>query len=162
MITATNVLILLAMIVGTIGIVAPILPGLLIVWLASVIWAFEVQTATSWVVLGVTTAVYAVGLVAQYLVPGRRMKAAGVDTKIIAAAVVIALVGFFVIPVVGAPLGFIGGIYLLERVRHRDHVLARAATGRALRAVGLNIGIELLTALGIIATWVIGVWFVSM
>ena len=158
MITETNVLVLLAMLVGTAGVVLPVLPGLLIVWGAVAVWALMLQQTAGWLVLTAATVVYAGGMLAKYLVPGRRMATAGVDTTIVAIAAIVGVVGFFVVPVVGAPLGFVLTVYLLERVKHRDHGVARRATGQALRAVALSMGIELLTAFGIIATWAVGVY----
>lgn len=158
MITGVNVAVALMMLVGIVGIVVPVLPGLLLVWAGALLWAIESQSTTGWVVLGLATGLYAAGLVAQYLLPGRRMKAAGVETLTIALALVAAVVGFFVIPVIGAPIAFVGAIYAVERVKYRDHARARVATGQALRAVALNIGIELMTALLIMTTWAVGVW----
>ena len=158
MITATNVIVLLAMLVGTVGIVVPVLPGLLLVWGATLVWAFERQDGPGWLVFGIATLLYAVGLVAQYLVPGRRMKTAGVDGVIVAVALVVAVVGFFVVPVVGGPLGFVLTIYVLELAKHRGHAPAWHATTQAIRAVALNIGIELVTAFAMIATWALGVY----
>ena len=158
MITATNVLVLLAMLVGTVGIVVPVLPGLLLVWGATLVWAFERQDGPGWLVFGIATLLYAVGLVAQYLVPGRRMKTAGVDGVIVAVALVVAVVGFFVVPVVGGPLGFVLTVYVLELAKHRSHAPAWHATTQAIRAVALNIGIELVTAFAMIATWALGVY----
>lgn len=158
MITATNVIVLLAMLVGTVGIVVPVLPGLLVVWGATLVWAFERQDGPGWLVLGIATLLYAVGVVLQYLLPGRRMRSAGVEGGVVAVALAVAVVGFFVVPVVGAPLGFVLAVYLLERAKHREHVAARRATLQAIRAVGLNIGIELATAFAIIATWAVAVY----
>ncbi|MFC7594291.1 DUF456 domain-containing protein [Terrabacter sp. GCM10028922] len=158
MITATNVIVLLAMLVGTVGIVVPVLPGLLVVWGATLVWAFERQDGPGWFVFAIATLLYAVGLVSQYLVPGRRMRSAGVEGGVVAVALAVAVVGFFVVPVVGAPLGFVLAVYLLERVKHREHVAARRATLEAIRAVALNIGIELVTAFAIIATWAVAVY----
>ena len=158
MITATNIIVLLAMLVGTVGIVVPVLPGLFLVWGATLVWALERQDGPGWLVLGVATVLYAVGLVAQYLLPGRRMRSAGVQGWIVAVALVVAVLGFFVVPVVGAPLGFVLAIYLLERVKHHEHAAAWRATAQAIRAVALNIGIELATAFAIIATWAVAVY----
>ena len=158
MITATNVIVLLAMLVGTVGIVVPVLPGLFVVWGATLVWAFERQDGPGWLVFGIATVLYAVGLVAQYLVPGRRMKTAGIDGVVVAVALAVAVVGFFVVPVVGAPLGFVLAIYLLERVKHREHAAAWRATSQAIRAVLLNLGIELATAFAIILTWSVAVF----
>lgn len=157
MLTPTNVLVLLAMMVGTIGIIVPVLPGLFVVWAATLVWALEDQSTGKWVVLGLTSAVYAIGLIAQFVVPGRRMVATGVNSRFVALALVAAVVGLFVIPVVGAPVFFLGTIYLLERLRHREHARAWAATKHAVRAVLLSMGIELGTALAIMATWAAGV-----
>ena len=131
MITATNVLVLLAMVVGTVGIVVPVLPGLIVVWGATLVWAFERQDGPGWLVLGIATLLYAVGLVAKYVLPGRRMKTAGVDGVVVAVALAVAVVGFFVVPVVGAPLGFVLAVYVLELVKHREHArgLARDRPG---------------------------------
>ena len=111
---------------------------------ATLVWAFEAPDDR---LHGWSSAsprlVYAVGLVAQYVFPGRRMKSAGVRTGTVVLALGVAVVGFFVIPVIGAPIGFVAAIYLLELVKHRAHAPARAATGQALRAVALNVGIEL-------------------
>src|SRR5690349_10520960 len=141
------------MLVGTVGVVVPVLPGLFVVWGATLVWALERQDGPGWLVLGIATLAYAVGLVAQYLLPGRRMRSAGVGGWIVAVALGVSVVGFFVVPVVGAPLGFVLAIYLLERVKHREHAAAWRATTQAMRAVALNIGIELATAFAIIATW---------
>jgi uncharacterized protein YqgC (DUF456 family) len=157
-ITATNVIVLLAMLVGTVGIVVPVLPGLFVVWGATLVWALERQDGPGWFVLGIATAAYAVGLVAQYVLPGRRMRSAGVQGRVVAVALAVAVVGFFVVPVVGAPLGFVLTVYLLERARHHEHGAAWRATTQAIRAVALNIGIELATAFAIIATWAVAVY----
>jgi hypothetical protein len=70
---------------------------------------------------------------------------------------VLGVVGFFVIPVVGAFMGFPLGIYLAERVRLGPHAAAWQSTKHALKAIAFSIGIELLTGLAIATTWVIGV-----
>ena len=158
MITATNLLVLLAMVVGTAGIVVPGLPGLVVVWLAFLVWAIDQPDGSGWVAFAVATALYAVGLVAQYVYPGRRLRSAGVQTWVIAVSLVVAVVGLFVIPVVGAPLGFVGAVYLLELARRREHGGAWSATKQALRAVGLSVGIELVTALAMITAWGSAVW----
>jgi uncharacterized protein YqgC (DUF456 family) len=147
----------LAMVVGTIGIVVPVLPGLFLVWAASAVWALAEQGRTAWVVLAVTTVLYAAGLVTQYTVPGRRLREAGIGTKVAVLALVAGMVGFFVVPVLGAPLFFVGAIYLMSRMQLGSHARAWGATTHALRAIGLSMGIELLTAFAIMTTWVIGV-----
>jgi uncharacterized protein YqgC (DUF456 family) len=147
----------LIMLVGLIGIVVPVLPGLLLVWAAVLVWAWEAQTTAGWVVLGIATTLALSGFVLQYLLPGRRMAAAGVTRSTTVAGVALGVAGFFLIPVVGAFLGFALGIYLAERVKRHTHAAAWPSTKHALKAIGLSMGIELLTGLAIATTWLIGV-----
>lgn len=147
----------LIMLVGIIGTVVPVLPGLLLVWAAVLVWAWEAQTPAGWVVLGIATTLALSGFVLQYLLPGRRMAAAGVTRSTTVAGVALGVAGFFLIPVVGAFLGFALGIYLAERVKRHTHTAAWPSTKHALKAIGLSMGIELLTGLAIATTWLIGV-----
>lgn len=156
-----EIVVALMMVVGVVGIVVPVLPGLLLVVAGVVLWALEERSTTGWVVLGVVAVVYLAGLVLQWLVPGRRMKRAGVQTSTLLAGVVTAIVAAFVIPVVGLFVGFPLGIFLVSLARTRDHKEALRATGHALRAVGTNILFELVTAFTIVAVWAVTVLFLT-
>jgi len=147
----------LMILVGLIGIALPVLPGLLLVWGGVLLWASELQTRGGWVVLGIATLLALAGVFLQYLIPGRRMRTAGVTALTTFSGVVLAVVGFFVIPVVGAVLGFVLGVYLAERVKHGSHAASWPSTKHALKAVALSVGIELAAGLVIAGTWVIGV-----
>ena len=143
--------------IGMVGIVVPVLPGLLLVLAAVLIWALDRGTPLAWWVFGVCAAMWVAGVALQYAVPGRRMRAAGVGTPTLLLAVLLGIVGFFVVPVVGGALGFVLGIYLVEHARSRDAAAAWRSTKGALKAVFLSMGIELLAALAIATTWVVGV-----
>jgi uncharacterized protein YqgC (DUF456 family) len=145
------------MLIGLIGIVIPLLPGLLLVWGAVLLWAIEAQSRVGWLILGIATVLALCGSLLQYLLPGRRMARAGVTTSSIVVGAALAVVGFFVIPVLGAFLGFPLGIYLAERVKLGSHARAWPSTKQALKAIVLSVGIELLTGLAIATTWVVGV-----
>lgn len=147
----------LLILVGLIGIVVPVLPGLALVLGAVLLWAWQVSTPLAWWLLALCAAIYAAGVALQYLIPGRRMRRAGVKTSTLVLAVALGVVGFFVIPVVGGPLGFVLGIYLVEHGRSRDATTAWASTKTALKAVFLSMGIELIAGLAIATTWVVGV-----
>jgi uncharacterized protein YqgC (DUF456 family) len=144
-------------VIGLVGIVVPVLPGLLLVLGGVLLWSWEVSTPLSWWVFAASAVLYAAGVALQYLVPGRRMRRAGVRTSTLALAVLLGVVGFFVIPVVGAAVGFVLGIYLVEHGRSRDARTAWNATKTALGAIFLSVGIELLAGLAIATTWVVGV-----
>lgn len=156
--TVTNILVAAAIAVGLAGIVVPVLPGIILILLAVLAWALEVQDTTAWVVFGVATAFLALGTVLKYAVPGRRLKAA-VPTSTLVAGALGAVVGFFVIPVVGALLGFPLGVYAAER-RRVGAADAWPSTTSALRAVGLSILIEFIAGVSAALTWVVGAFLV--
>lgn len=142
---------------GIVGIVVPVLPGALLVWAAIAAWAIAVGSATGWTVLAVATLLIGGAQVVKVLVPGRRMRAAGVPRRSIVVGVVVAVVGFFVIPVVGFFIGFPLGVYLGERRRLGAHHDAWRATREALKAIGLSILIELTATVLAAAVWLAAV-----
>jgi uncharacterized protein YqgC (DUF456 family) len=144
----------LLVVVGLFGIVVPVLPGSVLVALGIGIWAGENGSGLAWATFAVAVACLLVGAVVKYAVPGRRLKAA-VPTSTLLVGGLAAVVGFFVIPVVGVLVGFPIGIYLAERLRVGADG-AWPSTRAALRAVGVSILIELAAAVAATAVWVVG------
>ena len=144
-------------VIGLVGIVVPVLPGLLLVLAAVFVWSFDTGSPAGWWVFALCAVLYLAGMALQYALPGRRMREAGVRRTTLLLAVLLAVVGFFVIPVVGAAIGFVGGIYLVELGHSRDRYAAWGSTRAALGAVFLSVGIELLAGLAIATTWVVAV-----
>ncbi|PUA79688.1 DUF456 domain-containing protein [Nocardioides currus] len=151
-----DVLVGVIFVVGLAGIVVPVIPGLLLILGGLLLWAVDVNTTTGWLVLVVAVAFLAVGTVVRYVVPGRRLKAAGVPRSTLVVGGLLGIVGFFVVPVVGLFIGFVLGVYAAER-RRLGAADAGPATRHALKAVGLSILIELTASLLAVATWVVGV-----
>jgi uncharacterized protein len=144
----------LLVVVGLFGIVVPVIPGTVLVALGIFVWASERGTAESWSTFGVAAVLLAVGAIVKYVVPGRRLKAA-VPWQTLVVGGVGAVVGFFVVPVIGALAGFPLGIYLAERVRVGADG-AWPSTKAALHAIGISILIELAAALAATAVWLGG------
>ena len=147
----------LAIATGIVGIVIPVLPGALLAWAAIAVWALAVGSATGWAVLAVATLAIGGAQVVKVLVPGRRLRDAGVPRRSIVAGVVLAVVGFFVIPVVGFFVGFPLGVYVEERRRLGRHESAWRSTLEALRAMGLSILIELSATVIAAGAWLAAV-----
>lgn len=151
--TGGEVLVGLAILVGLVGVVVPVLPGALLVWAAIALWAVLTATMLGWLVLAVATVCVAGVQVVKYVIPERRLREAGVPRRSVVLGGLLALVGFFVIPVVGLFIGFIGGVYLAERQRQRAHDSAWRSTMLAVRAVGVAIVIELAGTLLAALSW---------
>lgn len=157
--TALEILIGLAVLIGIAGIIVPVLPGVLLISAALLVWAFSTSTATAWTVVAVALLILAIGQVVKYLIPGRQLRAT-VPTRTLVLGAIGAVAGFFVIPVIGVLIGFPLGVYLAELARVGVRA-AGASTGRALRAMGVSILIELVSAVLAIATWVAGLVLVT-
>jgi len=156
--TAVTVLCAIALVVGIVGVVVPLLPGLVLCWGGVLVWAiFADGGAGKWVVLAIATLIAGVGMVAKYAWPGRNLKRNGVPNWSLMAGGLLGLVGFFLIPVVGLVVGFVLGVFLAELARLGEASRAWPSTKQALKAAGLAMLIELATALGIAAVWVVGV-----
>jgi uncharacterized protein YqgC (DUF456 family) len=138
---------------GIVGVVVPVLPGALLAWAAIAVWAFVVGGVTAWTVLGVATMAIGGAQVVKVLVPGRRLRDAGVPRQSIVAGLVLAVAGFFLIPVVGFFIGFPLGVYLEERRRLGRHPAAWHSTREALHAMGLSILIEMTATVLSAAAW---------
>lgn len=154
--TALAVVAGLMMLVGLAGIVLPVLPGPLLIVGGVAVWAVPRGDAVGWWVLGIAVLVTVAGQVAKYLLPGRRLKVAGVPTRTLFAGLVLGVVGFFVVPVVGLFLGFVLGVWLAELVRLPDAATAWRSAREALAAVGWSILIELAAGLVTVAVWIGG------
>jgi uncharacterized protein len=156
--TGGIVLVALAIAVGLVGIVVPLIPGVLLVFGAIAVWAVVENNLTAWVTLGVVAAVLGASTLIKYLWPMRRMRAADVGTLTLVAGAVLGIIGFFVIPVVGLVIGFVLGVYLAELARRRDQRVAWTSTKHALKGVALSVGVELAGALLATVAWVAGVY----
>ncbi len=153
----TLVLIGLAMAVGLVGVVIPVIPGLLLVAVAGLGWAILAEGAGPWVVFGFMAVVLAVGTVAKYVLPSRTLRQAGAPASTLVLGALGGIVGFFVIPVIGLLVGAVAGIYLGELRRLTSSRAAGRSTLATLRAIGIGLLIELLA--GVIA---VAIWFVSV
>lgn len=147
------ILIALAIAVGIVGIVLPVLPGVLLCWAAVLVWAIFEGTGAAWLLFAIASVLALASQLLKYLIPGQRMRAAEVPWTTIAAGGALGIVGFFVIPIIGLVVGFVLGVYAAERSRFGNHEQAWPSTVEAVKAVGLAILIELAAGLLIAAGW---------
>lgn len=156
--TASTVVAAVLILIGTVGVVVPGMPGMAVAWLGVLAWAvLHDGGPAKWTILALATFLALLGMVTKYVLPGRSMRQTGVPTRSLLAGGVLAIVGFFVVPVVGLFLGFTLGVFLSEWLRLSRPGLAWPSTKAALKAVGFSMLIELFFALTIAAVWIFGV-----
>ncbi len=147
----------IALLVGLVGVVVQVLPGALLVLGAVIVWAVVEGTGVAWAVAALALVATVVAGVVKYLVAGKHLRTAGVPNRTLVWGGLAGIVGFFVVPVVGLPLGFVLAVYLAEHARLRDRGRAWRATVAALQATGITILIELAGALVACGAWLVAV-----
>ncbi|PJI94818.1 DUF456 domain-containing protein [Luteimicrobium subarcticum] len=147
----------IVILLGLVGVVVQVLPGNLLVLGAILVWAILTGGTTAWVCFGVALACVAVAEVAQLVLGARHLRRAEVPWITLAIGGVVGVVGFFVVPVVGLPLGFVLGVLVVELLRRRDLRAAWAATVAAMVATGITIVVQLAGALLATSAWLVGV-----
>lgn len=160
--TADTLVVLLVgvvMVIGLAGTILPILPGLWLIWAAALGYGvFDGFGAWGWAALALITALAAAGTAGAIYVPQRAASSIGVPWWGQVLALVGAVAGFFLIPVIGAPIGFVAGILLVTLVRTRHVRGALAATWAAVKSMLLASGLQFAVGLAMVAIWVVWVW----
>ncbi|WP_194784733.1 DUF456 domain-containing protein [Actinomyces haliotis] len=157
--TLGTVIVGLVILVGLGGALTQLYPGPLVVLAAVAVWAVVTGGPWGWGVLAVSALAIAGTAVGKYLLMGRHLKGAGVPGTSMLVGGIFGILGFFVVPVVGLPLGFTLGVYLWETARQGSERAGRSAAWAAVKAQGLAILLELAGCLVATAAWGAGlIW----
>ncbi|MGH2751101.1 MAG: DUF456 family protein [Actinomycetota bacterium] len=148
------VLVALAMAVGLVGTLLPLLPGLPIIWAAALAYGLiEGFERVGAVAFAAITVLSVAGMVAGFVLPHRRVAAKGAPASTVAAGVMLGIIGFFVIPVIGLPLGAVAGVVLAERARTADWATAWSTTKDLLVGFGIGVLVEFTAGVVMVGCW---------
>lgn len=147
----------IVMVLGLMGVVLPVLPGLILIWAAAVFYGFMVGFGTvGWTVVGLLTALAVAGMVKTVVIPRRAAVESGASGWAQLGAVIGGVVGFFVIPVFGLILGALAGLLAVEYMLKGDWNEALVAVRGTARGFGLSVVIDLILGMVMIVAW--SVW----
>lgn len=136
--------------VGVLGSFLPVLPGLGLIWISTLAYALLTGPGgLAWSVLALSLGLAVGGTIAAVRIPVRS-QASGRGL-----GVVLGVVGFFAVPVIGAPLGFASGIYLSRYRATRDATGAWRSTVTTLRALGKAALVQGLFGLAMALLWLV-------
>lgn len=157
--TLVNIISGLVILTGVVGVLMPVLPGLALTWVGTLVWALlaDAPGGSRALVAILATVIFGVGIVIKFLWPGKKLRNT-VPTSALLAGGVLGVVGFFVVPIVGLVLGFVLGVWLVE-LNRLGMEKAWPSTRRAIAAVGLSLLVELAAALLIAVVWLFGLAF---
>jgi uncharacterized protein len=158
--TGLVVLVALAMAIGVAGTVVPFVPGLAFVWLAALGYGLAAGFgAVGWAAFVTITALAVAGVAAGVALPHRAARGRGATSLSIGLGAATAVIGFFVVPVIGLPLGGVLGIFVGETLRTRDAGAAWHTTAATLKGFGVASLAQLAIGLVIVIVWL--VWVVA-
>ena len=122
--------------IGLIGTVVPLLPGLWLIWLAMVGYGLlEGFGIVGNAALVAATMALAAGVYLGVRIPQHAASAEGLGPRDQVAGVLFGIAGFFAIPVIGLPLGFVVGVFVLRWLRSRDRQAAWGSSKRTVAAL---------------------------
>jgi uncharacterized protein YqgC (DUF456 family) len=157
--TALVVVVAIVMVIGVGGTVLPILPGLWLIGAAALGYGlFGGFGAVGWVAMALITGLAVAGTASGVYLPQRKAASIGVPWWGQLASLVCAVAGFFIVPVIGAPLGFVVGILLVTLARERNFQGALTATWATLKSMLMASGLQFAVGLAMVAVWVLWVW----
>ncbi|MEW2131237.1 DUF456 domain-containing protein [Streptomyces sp. NPDC005435] len=143
----------LVLALGLCGVLVPGVPGSWLVWAGVLWWALTSPGTLAWAVLVGATVVLLLSQVVRWVLPPRRLRESGATPRMAVYAGVGGVLGFVLLPVVGAVPGFMGGVYLSERLRLGRHGEAMAALRTAMRSGGSSVLAEFFACLLIAGAW---------
>jgi uncharacterized protein YqgC (DUF456 family) len=153
--SALIVLVAIAIAIGIAGTVVPLVPGLGLVVVATLVYGLvEGFDAVGVVAFIVIVALAIAGTVAGVVLPHRAAGGAGAPRSSLLLGALGAVVGFFVVPIVGLPVGGLVGIYGGELLRTRETAVAWRTTKATLKGFGVATLVQLAAGLMMAAVWV--------
>ncbi len=144
------------MAVGVVGILIPLVPGMLLTWLAALLYViingFDTLSIFGFIII---TIIAAVTGSSDLWMPLLGAKKTGASGRSLVFGTIGGIAGTFVFPVVGTVIGYAGAILVSEYLTHRDWQIAlKAALGGA-AGWGLATAVQLGGAILIILIFVI-------
>jgi len=151
------------MLVGLLGLIIPIFPGLLVMWLAATVYAVIEALAGNvstmdWVVFAVMTLLMMSGEVVDNVIVARKARESGTSWVSIGAGYAAALLAsLFLTPLAGI-LATPVGMFVAEYVRLRDWRRALASTRGWLVGFGWSFAARFGIGVVMILLWLLWIW----
>jgi uncharacterized protein len=154
---------LLALIVGLLGLIVPVFPGLVVMWLGTLAYAIIQNAAGNmtgwkWALFGIITILMITGSIADNLIIARKMRDKYVPWSSIlwafAAGIIASLFFTPIIGLVAAPVG----LFLAESTRLKNRDAAVESTKAYMIGWGWAFGARFLIGLVMIGFWMVWAW----
>ena len=145
---------LVVFLVGLAGTVFPVFPGILLMWASVISYGFVAGFGALGIgVIVAVTVLTGISIVLGFTLPKQAAEEAGASKKAQWASLFGAIVGFFVIPVVGIIVGAVAGIALAEYQDKKDWGVAWQSTKGVLKGMGWAALAQFVIGVVILVVW---------
>lgn len=160
---ALETLTLFALILGLLGLIVPVFPGLTIMWLATLVYALiqgaaDKMTGWDWAAFAFITLLMIVGNIVDNIIIAAKMR----DQFIPWSSILLAFAAGIVVSIFFTPLGGLAaapaGLFLAELNRLKDRDAALKSTKAYMVGWGWAFGARFLIGTTMIGTWMLWAW----
>ncbi len=154
--TGLQIVVVVVMLFGLVGLLTTIIPGLVIIWAAALVYGLV--TGFTWVnglIFALLTLLMIAGSLADNFLMGASARRTGASWLAIAASLVLGVVGTIVLPPFGGILGALVGVFAVELIRLRDWHQAWRSTTSVAAGCGLGVLAKVGIGLAMILLWVL-------
>lgn len=156
-----SLLAIVVMLVGLCGVIIPVLPGLALIWGVALAYGFIVGFGTPGIAaMVVLTVLLGISIIKGVMIPRRVAADSGASGWSQFGGLVGAIIGFFVIPIVGFIIGALVGVLLVEWLIKNSWDEAWTATKGLAKGFGISALIDLVLGLVMIGVWAL--WAASV
>lgn len=152
-----QLVVLAVMLFGLFGLIIPILPGLVIIWVAALVYGIVTGfTWTSGIILAVMTVLMAVGSVIDNLIMGAKARQTGASWLAIGAALGAGILGSLIFPPFGGFIAALLALFAVEYYRLQD--VQKAVDSTRSMAIGCGWAAIIRFGMGIVMILLWGAW----
>ncbi len=154
-----EVLTLTFMLFGLFGLIVPLIPGLVIIWLAALGYGLVAGFSTlGWWMFAIITLLMLIGSFVDNLLMGTQARQSGASWVSIGAALVFGIAGNFVLPVIGGLIAALLALFTAEWIHRRNWREALKSVRSMAWGCGWAVVIRFIMGVTMIGLWMIWAW----
>ncbi len=150
---------LMIMLIGVAGLIIPIFPGLVVIWLTALGYGLVTGfTTRAWIIFALLTALMIIGNVVDNVLMGAKARQGGASWLSIALGLLGGIVGTLLFPPLGGILGAPLVLFLAEFARHRQARHALRSVGALMIGWGWSFVVRFIIGIVMTGLWMLWAW----
>jgi uncharacterized protein len=156
---SVEVLTLTFMLFGLFGLLIPVLPGLVIIWVAALGYGIASGFGTlGWIMFIIMTLLMIAGSLIDNVLMGTQARQSGASWVSIAAALVFGIAGNFVLPVIGGLIAALLALFIAEWIRRKNWRESLKSVRGMAWGCGWAFVIRFMMGVIMIGLWLVWAW----